>query len=134
MSANNAEPQSANPIRSPSSQPTGGSVQNSSRLRFGLHRKQVKQNELNKTAYHSSGDVLSAKDRVRSSAHLAWQFLRLLIPYRWQTIWIMVSVTAATLIGLLPPTPQNLFQSDPRSTLLMHSIHAASSSARPNSE
>ena len=43
------------------------------------------------------------KDRVRSSARLAWQFLRLLIPFRWQTIWIMVSVTAATLIGLLPP-------------------------------
>jgi len=84
-------------------QPTDGSVQNSSRFRFGLYRKQVKQNELSKAAYHSSGDVRSAKDRVRSSAHLAWQFLRLLIPYRWQTIWIMVSVTAATLIGLLPP-------------------------------
>jgi ATP-binding cassette subfamily B protein/subfamily B ATP-binding cassette protein MsbA len=84
-------------------QPTGGKAQNSSRFRFGLYRKQVKQKELNKAAYHSSGDVRSAKDRVRSSAHLAWQFLRLLIPYRWQTIWIMVSVTAATLIGLLPP-------------------------------
>jgi ATP-binding cassette subfamily B protein/subfamily B ATP-binding cassette protein MsbA len=103
MRAKNAEPQSANPIRSPSLQPTDGGVQNSSSLRFGLYRKQVKQNELNKAAYHSSGDVRSAKDRVRSSAHLAWQFLRLLIPYRWQTIWIMVSVTAATLIGLLPP-------------------------------
>ena len=84
MRANNAEPQSANPIRSPSLQPTDGSVHNSSRFRFGLYRKQVKQNEPNKAAYHSSGDVRRAKDRVRSSAHLAWQFLRLLIPYRWQ--------------------------------------------------
>src|SRR5438045_3536420 len=103
MRANNSEPPSANPIRYPSLQPTDGSVQNSSRFRFGLYRKQVKQNELNKAAYHASGDVRSAKDRVRSSGHLAWRFLRLLISYRWQTIWIMVSVTAATLIGLLPP-------------------------------
>ncbi len=34
---------------------------------------------------------------------LIWQFLRLLMPFRSQVIWILISVTVSTLIGLLPP-------------------------------
>lgn len=34
---------------------------------------------------------------------LVRHFFRLLIPYRFQTFWILASATAATLIGLLPP-------------------------------
>jgi ATP-binding cassette, subfamily B, bacterial len=103
MRVKNPEPKPAESTPSPSMQPTDGSVHNSSRSRFDRYRKQVNKSELSKAPYHSSDDVRSAKDRVRSSAHLVWQFLRLLSPFRWQTIWIMVSVTAATLIGLLPP-------------------------------
>jgi ATP-binding cassette, subfamily B, bacterial len=76
---------------------------NSSRLRFEQYRHKVKQQELPKGGIHSSGDSRSAKDRVRSATQLVWHFLRLLIPYRVQTFWILLSATAATLIGLLPP-------------------------------
>ena len=40
---------------------------------------------------------------MRSATQLAWHFFRLLIPYRYQTFWILASASAATLIGLLPP-------------------------------
>jgi ATP-binding cassette subfamily B protein/subfamily B ATP-binding cassette protein MsbA len=76
---------------------------NSSRLRFQRYRQKVKQQELPKGGIHSSGESRSAKDRVRSATQLVWHFLRLLIPYRIQTFWILASATAATLIGLLPP-------------------------------
>ena len=45
----------------------------------------------------------SAKDRVRSATQLVRHFFWLLIPYRYQTFWILASATAATMIGLLPP-------------------------------
>jgi ATP-binding cassette, subfamily B, bacterial len=76
---------------------------NSSRLRFEQYRQKVKQQELPKGGIHSSGDSRSAKDRVRSATQLVRHFLRLLIPYRFQTFWILASATVATLIGLLPP-------------------------------
>ena len=76
---------------------------NSSRIRFEQYRHKVKQQELPKGGIHSSGDARSAKDRVRSATQLVWHFCRLLIPYRFQTFWILASATAATLIGLLPP-------------------------------
>src|SRR5271167_3878473 len=84
-------------------QATSDGQPNSSRLRFEQYRQKVKQQELPKGAIHSSGDSRSAKDRVRSATQLVWHFLRLLIPYRFQTFWILLSATAATLIGLLPP-------------------------------
>ncbi len=56
-----------------------------------------------KGGIHSSGDSRSAKDRVRTATQLVRHFLRLLIPYRFQTFWILASATVATLIGLLPP-------------------------------
>ncbi|HEY0985270.1 ABC transporter ATP-binding protein [Schlesneria sp.] len=74
-----------------------------SRSRFELYRRQVKDKELPSGGIHSSGHERSAKDRVRSAPQLVWEFFKLLKPFRWQLIWILVSVTIATLIGLLPP-------------------------------
>src|SRR5215467_3219320 len=82
---------------------TNGNPQPSSRERFELYRKQVKQKELPTGGYHSTDEPRGAKNRVRSATQLAWQFFRLLIPYRWQTFLIMLSAATATLIGLLPP-------------------------------
>ena len=56
-----------------------------------------------KGGIHSSGESRDSKDRVRSATQLVSQFLQLLVPFRKQVIWILVSVTVATLIGLLPP-------------------------------
>ena len=82
---------------------TGGYLSGGSRSRFERYRQQVKQKQLPKGGIHSSGDVRSSKDRVRSACQLVWQFFRLLFPFRWQICWILVSVTISTLLGLLPP-------------------------------
>ena len=74
-----------------------------SRSRFELYRQKVRRKELPKGGIHSSGEARSAKDRVRSAKKLVWQFFKLLSPYRQQIFWILVSLTASTLIGLLPP-------------------------------
>ena len=103
MHKNSTETSSANPFFPAPFQPTSDSTPNSSRLRFEHYRQKVKQKELPKGGIHSSGDARSAKDRVRSATQLVWHFLRLLIPYRLQTFWILTSATIATLIGLLPP-------------------------------
>src|SRR5262245_1884388 len=80
-----------------------GHAQPSSRKRFEHYRGLVKQKELPTGGYHSTDEPRSAKNRVRSATQLAWQFFRLLIPYRWQTFLILLSAATATLIGLLPP-------------------------------
>ena len=77
--------------------------QRGSRSRFEQYRQQVKRKQLPKGGIYSSGDVRSAKDRVRSAWQLVWEFLRLLSPFSTQIIWILISVTISTLIGLLPP-------------------------------
>ena len=82
---------------------TGGYLPGGSRSRFERYRLQVKHKQLPKGGIHSSGDVRSSKDRVRSAGQLVWQFFRLLYPFRWQISWILVSVTISTLLGLLPP-------------------------------
>ncbi len=81
----------------------GGYLPGGSRSRFERYREQVKRKQLPKGGIHSSGDVRSSKDRVRSAGQLVWQFFRLLYPFRWQISWILVSVTISTLLGLLPP-------------------------------
>ena len=80
-----------------------GRLPSGSRSRFELYRQQVKKKELPKGSIHSSGETRSAKDRVRSSSKLVWQFLQLLTPFRKQVTWILLSVTVSTLTGLLPP-------------------------------
>lgn len=74
-----------------------------SRQRFDAYRDKVRQKKLPKGGVHSTGDSRAAKDRVRSSWQLVLQFLKLLKPYRRQLIFALSTVTASTVLGLLPP-------------------------------
>ena len=96
-----SHPQSATPNVASAS--PGGYLPGGSRSRFERYREQVKRKQLPQGGIHSSGDVRSSKDRVRSAGQLIWQFFRLLYPFRWPISWILVSVTISTLLGLLPP-------------------------------
>ncbi len=80
-----------------------GSQASASRRRFAEYRRRVRQKELPKGDYHSSGEARAAKDRVRSAWELVRQFLGLLSPFRHQIFWILLSLTIATAIGLVPP-------------------------------
>jgi ATP-binding cassette subfamily B protein/subfamily B ATP-binding cassette protein MsbA len=80
-----------------------GSEPNASRARFEKYRQKVREKKLPKGSVHSRDDRRSAKDRVRSARELVWRFLLLLAPYRWQIFWILLSLTASTVIGLVPP-------------------------------
>lgn len=74
-----------------------------SRQRFDAYRDRVKQKKLPKGGVHSTGDSRAAKDRVRSSWQLVLQFFKLLKPYRRQVIFALFTVSASTVLGLLPP-------------------------------
>ena len=74
-----------------------------SRQRFDAYRDKVKGKKLPKGGIHSTGDSRAAKDRVRSSWQLIFQFLKLLKPYRRQVVFALLTVTASTMLGLLPP-------------------------------
>lgn len=74
-----------------------------SRQRFDAYRDRVKQKKLPKGGVHSTGDARAAKDRVRSSWQLVLQFFKLLKPYRRQVIFALFTVSASTVLGLLPP-------------------------------
>ena len=87
----------------PVSSPPDGPEPRASGLRFERYRQKVQRRELSQASIHATGEARSPKDRVRSSKQLIGQFLRLLIPFRRQITWILVSVTMSTLIGLLPP-------------------------------
>ena len=76
---------------------------NGSRPRFEQYRLKFTHKSLSRGSVHSSGNARSTKDRVRSAWELVWRFFQLLSPYRRQIFWILVSLTAATLIGLVPP-------------------------------
>ena len=91
------------PATNQTSDPTNNNQLGASRPRFELYRQRVKRKQLPRGGIHSSGEARSAKDRVRSAGKLVGQFFRLLLPYRRQVIWILLSLTASTLIGLLPP-------------------------------
>jgi ATP-binding cassette, subfamily B, bacterial len=52
---------------------------------------------------HSTGHVRSRKDRVRSAGELVRRFFTLLSSFRLQIVWILASLTLATLLGLIPP-------------------------------
>src|SRR3954454_20327862 len=68
---------------------SNGHLQPSSRKRFEHYRDLIKQKELPAGGYHST--VEPPSNRIRSAAQLVWQFFRLLIPYRWQTFFILLS-------------------------------------------
>ena len=74
-----------------------------SRQRFDAYRNRVKQKQLPKGSIHSTGDSRAAKDRVRSSWQLVLRFFGLLAPFRRQVIFALLTVTASTVLGLLPP-------------------------------
>ena len=52
---------------------------------------------------HSTGNVRSRKDRVRSAGDLVRRFFSLMLSFRLQIVWILGSLTLATLLGLIPP-------------------------------
>lgn len=81
----------------------GESPPTASRPRFELYREKVRRKELPAGSIHGNAEYRAAKDRVRSARDLVWKFLHVLSPFRTKFIWILLSVTAATLIGLLPP-------------------------------
>lgn len=87
---------------------TEGQQPGDSRSRFELYRQKVRRKELPKGGVHSSGEARSAKGRVRSAKTLVRQFFKLLSPYRRQIVWILASLTASTLIGLIPPAGTKL--------------------------
>lgn len=74
-----------------------------SRQRFAAYRNKVRRKQLPKGSIHSSGDLRAAKDRVRTSWQLVQQFFGLLRPYRRPIIFSLLTVTASTVLGLLPP-------------------------------
>jgi ATP-binding cassette subfamily B protein/subfamily B ATP-binding cassette protein MsbA len=78
-----------------------------SRPRFAEYRQKIRRRELPKDnrPFHSTGGPLEGKPRprVRSATRLVFEFIGLLGPYRLQTLWVLTAVTAATLIGLIPP-------------------------------
>jgi ATP-binding cassette subfamily B protein/subfamily B ATP-binding cassette protein MsbA len=78
-----------------------------SRSRFAAYREQIRRRELPKDnrPFHSASarDPHAHRLRARTATQLVLEFLGLLGPYRLQTFWILTAVTAATLIGLVPP-------------------------------
>ena len=74
-----------------------------SRQRFETYRKKVKHKQLPKGSMHSVGETRSPKDRVRSSWQLVVRFFGLLRPFRRQLMFALMTVTASTFLGLLPP-------------------------------
>lgn len=103
MHTESADATPTNPTPSTPATAANGSQPSGSRVQFELYRRRVKLKDLPKGSLHSTGETRSAKDRVRSARELVGQFLGLLAPYRRQIIWILVSLTAATVIGLVPP-------------------------------
>ena len=103
MRNESTHPPAAGPASGDSPPTANGRLPSASRSRFELYRGQVRRKELPRGgAFHSSGPS-SSRSRVRSAGQLVRRFLELLRPFRGQVIWILVAVTAATLIGLLPP-------------------------------
>ncbi|MFM9068419.1 MAG: ABC transporter ATP-binding protein [Planctomycetota bacterium] len=74
-----------------------------SRQQFKVYREQVLRQELPNGSVHGSADSRDPKDRVRTSSRLVWQFFQLLRPFRTPIILILISLTLATLLGLIPP-------------------------------
>jgi ATP-binding cassette subfamily B protein/subfamily B ATP-binding cassette protein MsbA len=74
-----------------------------SRPRFEEYRRKVREKLLPRGSIHAAADARAPQDRVRTARQLVWQFFQLLQPYRGQIAGILLSLTAATLIGLIPP-------------------------------
>ena len=75
----------------------------SSRSRFDSYRNRARNGELPRGSVHSNTPDQSRKDRIRSSKELLKRFFQLLSPFKWQIIWILASLTVATVLALIPP-------------------------------
>jgi ATP-binding cassette, subfamily B, bacterial len=107
MHNNSDESPSTSQIRPVPAPPNNGGSPNASRFRFDRYRRKLKQKGLPKGT-HSTSDTPNAINRVRSATQLVTHFFRLLLPYRYQIFWILVSAIAGTLLGLLPPAGTKL--------------------------
>src|SRR5688500_3949575 len=85
-----------------SDQSGNGQAAHASRSRFERYRQLVKRKEVPSGSFHSASDR-APKSRGRTAGQLVLQFFGLLRPSRVQLFWVLVSPTAATLIGLIPP-------------------------------
>jgi len=52
---------------------------------------------------HSSAPARGRNERVRTARELLSRFFQLLSPFRWQVVWILFSLTVATVLALIPP-------------------------------
>ena len=52
---------------------------------------------------HATAPERSHKERIRSAKELLRRFFQLLAPFRWQIVWILASLTVATVLALIPP-------------------------------
>lgn len=75
----------------------------SSRLRFESYRSKARSGGLPRGRIHSTGTVRAPQDRVRTTWELLRRFFGLLKPFRWQVVWILLSLTVSTLLALIPP-------------------------------
>lgn len=75
----------------------------SSRRQFDEYRARVKQGGLPAGRGHSSAPERGRKERVRTARELLSRFFQLLSPFRWQVVWILFSLTVATVLALVPP-------------------------------
>lgn len=82
---------------------SSNSTRESSRSRFTKYREQARAGGLPRGSMHSSAPERSQKDRVRSATELLKRFFQLLSPFRWQIVWILASLTVATVLALIPP-------------------------------
>ena len=52
---------------------------------------------------HATAPERSHKERIRSAKELLRRLFQLLAPFRWQIVWILASLTVATVLALIPP-------------------------------
>ncbi|MCH2212122.1 MAG: ABC transporter ATP-binding protein/permease [Fuerstiella sp.] len=88
-------------IQNSNQKPSGH--RNSSRVRFNEYRDRVRSKEQTGGKLHSSGSGRSRRERIRTARELVRRFFGLLIPFRWQVVGILVSLTVATALALIPP-------------------------------
>ncbi|MFY9254722.1 MAG: ABC transporter ATP-binding protein [Fuerstiella sp.] len=75
----------------------------SSRNRFDTYKTKSQNGELPRGSMHATAPERSHKERIRSAKELLRRFFQLLAPFRWQIVWILASLTVATVLALIPP-------------------------------
>ena len=75
----------------------------SSRNRFVDYRKYIGSRNLPRSVGHSSAQYRGRRERIRTGKELILRFFELLHPFRWQVAWVLLSLTVATVLALIPP-------------------------------